>query len=184
MPVNLEARDLTADELRGSRLQDETLQAVWAQLVSDDGKHYMAIHVPRHPNGPYILLSSRGRDRDDFVRVRQEISELVKGKPEGRGACQRVGGVMIAALLGIEMPDLRSEGIWERTDDICGVIRLGERRRKLTQSEIADAVEKLEQSYQGVTIAVAHWGNVPADAPDTYQGLPRRKLSFVGESES
>jgi hypothetical protein len=77
---------------------DTTVTSIWVRFVSKAGKAYKAVHVFQHPKGPYILLSSKDKDVDDFRSVEALLSGAYKGIPE--------------------------ETITDRLSDICIVIKV------------------------------------------------------------
>lgn len=101
---------LTADENRSSAEQapailplpaeetNSTVTSIWVGFVSKAGKAYKAVHVFRHPEGPYILLSSEDKDVDDFSSVGALLSDAY-------------GGIL-------------EETITDRMSDICIVIKV------------------------------------------------------------
>ncbi len=78
----LNARDLTIDELRASKLPDAFLISIWVDFNSQAGKRYQTVHV-RHPK-PYILLSGLDKDENDFRYVEGIVSSETSGIPRGQ----------------------------------------------------------------------------------------------------
>lgn len=62
--------DDSIDRLASSNIPDGYLLSVWVSFKSRKGRSYIAVHVNRRrEGGPYILLSSEDKDRDDFNEV-------------------------------------------------------------------------------------------------------------------
>ena len=53
------------------------------KIESDKGKHYSLCHVPEHPKGPFIILSSYDKDNDDFIDTAITLLEITNGLPQG-----------------------------------------------------------------------------------------------------
>ena len=148
--TGLEAKLLTPTELRNSKLSDFLLHSIWTEFDSPGGKHYLAIHVRKHPNGPYVLLSSPDRDESDFTETEGKVVAVVDGRPEKK--------------------------VTNRGSDICDVIKL---LKNPSQVEIANIVEAYAAVFSNVIITVAHYDDVPPDDDGVYEGLQREKLTFT-----
>lgn len=81
----MEVTDLTPQELKKTRLPNSQLSAIHVCFRDRTSERlYRAVHVYDHPQEPYILLSSPGRDIEDFRRVIQTVSEVVDGRAKGQ----------------------------------------------------------------------------------------------------
>jgi len=145
---SVNARDLTPEELRASRLPDECIHAIWVKFTSDANNHYQAVHVHIHENEPYILLRGTDKDRQDFVDVKGIVANITAGSPQRFMA--------------------------DRTSDICTVINLHE---ELTQARVADFVEKYREDFGDVSTPVAYFHDVLRSTYES-SGLPLKKLAF------
>jgi hypothetical protein len=105
-------KDVSSKWLAASSRPDENVNAIWVRFDSKAGKAYKAIHVFHHPKGPYILLSSTDKDRDDFLRVEAALSNAYQGTVEGQ--------------------------ISDRGDDICDTVSVA---NGFTQKGVAEQVD-------------------------------------------
>jgi len=122
-------KDVSPEWLASSKRADESVNAVWISFTSKAGKSYKAIHVFRHPNGPYILLSSRSKDRDDFLNVEKEIEDAYQGIAENN--------------------------INDRGDDICDVISVA---HGFTQKGISEQIEVFFRNvFDNVIVEAVHF---------------------------
>lgn len=76
-------KDVSPEWLAASNRPDESVNAIWARFTSKAGKSYKAIHVFNHPSGPYILLTSTDKEREDFTRVQAQLAEAYQGTADG-----------------------------------------------------------------------------------------------------
>ncbi len=89
--------NITSRDLPHLKISDLEIGPVWVKFTSKAGKRYTAVHVPRHPKGPYLLLCSEDKDRKDFAKVSKMVEKAMWCKADGR--------------------------IGDRGDDICDVLR-------------------------------------------------------------
>jgi hypothetical protein len=89
-------KNVAPETLATSKRSDESVNAIWIAFESPGGKAYKAVHVFHHPDGPYILLCSKDKDREDLVRVGAQLATTYRGTAEAK--------------------------ITERTDDICATV--------------------------------------------------------------
>lgn len=121
--------NVSSQWLANSKRPDESVNAIWVKFTSKAKKTYSAIHVFRHPSGPYILLVSADKDRDDFMDVEAKLSQAYQGTPE--------------------------EQITDRGDDICEVISVP---GGFTQQMVAEKVESFfRRTFDEVVIEHAHY---------------------------
>lgn len=122
-------KDVSPEWLAASNRPDESVNAIWVRFTSKSGESYRAIHVFNHPGGPYILLSSKDKEQEDFSRVQAVLAEAYQGVPDG--------------------------SISDRGDDICGAIRVPE---GFTQKGVAEMVETFfRNTFDGVAIESVHY---------------------------
>jgi hypothetical protein len=115
--------------LAESSRPDASVNAVWVSFVSKAGKAYKAVHVFHHSKGPYILLSSKDKDREDFKRVEAGLAQAYQGTPEGQ--------------------------ISERIDDICTSISV---KSGFTQKGVAEQVDQFFRSaFERVAIEAVYY---------------------------
>lgn len=130
VPARIE--DLTCEELLASEkvIPEECVYTVWVSFISAHGRKYSATHVCNHPpTGPYILLASEDKDKEDFKRVEKIVAEEARASALGK--------------------------ISERGDmDICNVLEIN---RKLTRKDFVDCVGRYEQHFKDVAIPVAYF---------------------------
>lgn len=69
-------------ELIEKHIPDEDINAIWISFVSESGKKYMAVHVFKHFQGPYVLLSSVDKDEDDFWKVANLLATEMNSETE------------------------------------------------------------------------------------------------------
>ncbi|MBI2128859.1 hypothetical protein HYU07_01335 [Candidatus Woesearchaeota archaeon] len=141
-------KDLTINELRASRLPDNSLTSIWVNFTSKSDKHYTAVHVYRHDDGPYILLCGLDKKLCDFKEVERIIVNETNSKPEG-------------SIIG-------------RNEDICSIIHL---RHKPTQAMVANFIERYEKYFSNLKIPVAFFHDIPKSAYEN-SNLSLEKLSF------
>jgi hypothetical protein len=77
---NLEQKPVTLS--KSGRKTNTAVTPIWVTFASKSGKSYKAVFVFQHPKGPYILLSSKDKDVDDFRSVESLLSDTYKGIPE------------------------------------------------------------------------------------------------------
>jgi hypothetical protein len=122
-------RDVSSEWLATSKRPDESVNAIWVSFTSKAKKTYLAIHVFQHPSGPYILLCSSDKDREDFMHVEAMLSQAYRGTPEGK--------------------------ITDRGKDICDVIAVA---GGFTQKRVAEQVESFFRgTFDRVAIQEAHY---------------------------
>lgn len=139
--------DLTTEELKFSKFPDEAVVSVWAKFISKIERNYTAVHVPFHVDGPYILLCGEDKDEHDFTNLEEIFKKITKGKS--------------------------GEEITHRFNDICKVIRVSQ---DLTQSKIADFVEKYKSFFGDVSIPAAYFRNLENVGEVEALGLPLKKI--------
>lgn len=122
-------KDVSSEWLATSKRPDESVNAVWVRFTSKAKKKYSAIHVFQHPSGPYILLCSPDKDREDFMHVEATLSHAYRGTPEGK--------------------------ITDRGEDICEVISVA---GGFTQKGVAEQVESFfRRTFDRVAIEEANY---------------------------
>ena len=125
------AEGLTLDELASLDVEDAKITAVWVDFRSPAGKGYCAVHVFEHPKGPYILLTSKDRDRADFAHTQADVATTFGGD----------GG----------------DAISDRGDDICASINV---EGGFTRALIAEKFAALPAlGYKDVGVQVVHYAN-------------------------
>ncbi len=122
-------KNVTPEWLEASERPDESVTSIWVGFKSTAGKSYHAVHVFKHPDGPYLLLSSDDRDRTDFALVRDRIASAYAGQAE--------------------------DSITDRTDDISAVIQVGV---PFTQRGIAEKVRGFfHEAFNDAVIEAVHY---------------------------
>jgi hypothetical protein len=122
-------RNVSVETLAASQRPDDSVNAIWVSFDSMTGKSYKAIHVFKHPSGPYILLSSKDKDEADFIKVRSDLEQAYRGAAES--------------------------DISDRGDDITSVIRVSS---GFSQKAIAARVKDwFEPKYKKVVIEAVHY---------------------------
>jgi hypothetical protein len=122
-------KNVPPDTLAASSRPDDSVNAIWVSFSSASGRSYIAVHVFKHPSGPYILLSSKDKDREDFVRVRGKIEEAYNGKAE--------------------------EGISDRGDDIVSTIQV---QAGFTQKGVAAQVRDwFQTTFKNTSIQAVYY---------------------------
>jgi hypothetical protein len=91
-------RDVEIDRLGQLSIPDQQLENIWLAFRSPAGRSYEAVHVFQHPTGPYVLLCSKDRDREDFQVVQNRIAA--------------------------EYTNAAVDKVTDRSDDICAVIQV------------------------------------------------------------
>lgn len=126
---HLTAQDLTLDSLVAFPAEESQVENVWLEFVSPAGKHYRAVCVYDHPDGPYVLLSSESKDKSDFAAVRAALAEAING-------------------------DAESE-ISDRSNDICSSVAVV---GGFTRETIRDAFRALENAgFREVVVKKLHY---------------------------
>ena len=160
------AEGLTPDELRLSRLPDNSLEAIVVEFTSQNGKHFEAHHIYNKKGTPYIRLFSRismldiDRDEDElnFLNVQKIVARETNSVPEG---------VLEEAVYVTEEPvTLVSSRI--RVDILL--------KQNLTQSVVAEFVERYMGHFEDVRVPKAFFRYVPKSAYES-SGLSLEKLS-------
>ena len=122
-------KDVSPEWLAASNRPDESVNAIWVRFTSKSGKSYKAIHVFNHPSGPYILLTSTDKEREDFARVQAALAEAYQGAPDG--------------------------SISDRGDDICHTINVP---GGFTQKGVAEMVNTFfRNTFDKVGIEAVHY---------------------------
>jgi len=122
-------KDVSSKQLAASNRPDESVNAIWVRFDSKAGMAYKAVHVFHHPEGPYILLSSTDRDREDFLRVEAALSNAYQGTAKGQ--------------------------ISDRGDDICDIVSVA---NGFTQKGVAEQVDTFFQNnFDRVAIEAVHY---------------------------
>jgi hypothetical protein len=75
--------DVEINRLGQLGIPDQKMENVWLAFRSPAGRRYRAVHVFEYPSGPYVLLSSEDRDREDFQVVQNRIATEYGGTPDG-----------------------------------------------------------------------------------------------------
>lgn len=127
---SLDVPQVTPNELKSTTVSDDAVHTIWTEFSSPAGRRYLAVHVPHHPYGPYILFSSPDKEVDDFKAVERDVEKLSKGKGEG--------------------------GIYDRGGDICDVIKL----HALTQDVLADSLIRTAEAFPNFRITHAFYNLV------------------------
>lgn len=141
------ARNLTLEELKASKLPDNSLTAILVDFISPAGRSYKAVHNNSRL-GPYILLArDEKNDKVDFSNVEDIVTKEVRGKLESRNF-----------LYG--------------TSDTWRKIYL---KGNLTQSRVASCVEKYKKHFEDVNIILAQFQDILKSAYED-SGLPLEKL--------
>jgi len=79
---HLTLKNLTVDKLGKVNVDDAQVYTIWLALRSPAKREYSAVHVFTHPNGPYVLLASKDRDKADMKLVGTKFAELYEGEAE------------------------------------------------------------------------------------------------------
>lgn len=69
-------------DLTGYHIPDEDICTIWLGFKSAAGTEYTAIHVFNEPID-YIIVTSKDRNRQDFLRVRKMVAQGMEGFIEG-----------------------------------------------------------------------------------------------------
>jgi hypothetical protein len=122
-------KDVSSEWLAASNRSDESVNAIWVTFASKAGKAYKAIHVFHQPSGPYVLLCSTDKDREDFSRVEAALSQVYQGTAEGR--------------------------ISDRGNDICDIVSVAS---GFTQKGVAEQVDTFfRRTFDRVAIEAVHY---------------------------
>lgn len=124
--------NLDFDSLARSDIPDSNVTSIWIGFQSKTSKSYHAVHVFSHPKGPYVLLASVDRDREDFHQVGARLTEAFNGSLDGE--------------------------ITDRTDDISQTINVSE---GFTQAGIAETYQgALREDCLNAAVEKLHYDRV------------------------
>ena len=127
-------------------MPDSTLCAAWVDFYRNDAPteecEYHVVYVNHHPEGPYVLVHTTGKEGQDFNEMIQLISGIVNGKPQ-------------------RLPNYRTPGL-------CEVIRLAECP---TQEDIAKHAYALGKHVADLSIPHAYFRDVPVAAYNKHNKL-------------
>jgi len=147
--TDVKALDLTLDELRRCNIPDKYLGPLWVSFVSGSNKNYQAVHVPNGFPNPYILLSGKDKDEEDFKGVERIVAMITNGRFENK---------------------ISDRGNW----DICNIIDIQER---LTFQRILEFIGEYGREFKRVKIPKMFLKNMPQfDYELSF--LPKEKLTF------
>mgnify|MGYP001560874691 FL=1 len=152
------ATDLTPEELRASKLPNDSLNMILVKFESSSGKKYSAHHHCKPIDSrPYISLMCTEDyvDIEDFENIEVKIAEIVKGVLWGR--CE------------IGFPPTQIK----RT-----IRTIYPKEIVLTQARIADFVDQYKISFDNVIIGWASFKDLPKSLYEN-SGLPPEKLRIT-----
>lgn len=73
---HLTLENIEHDKLTTCGVDEHQVDNVWLSFRSPAGLRYQAVHVYEHPKEPYVLLSSKDRNLEDFGRVQTRVAEF------------------------------------------------------------------------------------------------------------
>lgn len=124
--------DIDIAQLAALDIPDARVENVWLVFRSPANCNYTAVHVFTHSNGPYILLSSKDKDEQDLLAVRDQIVKYYAGTTEDR--------------------------ITDRSDDLCTTIEVD---GGFTQQGIADCAATLAAAgYHDLKVSKFHYSKI------------------------
>jgi hypothetical protein len=108
---------------------DNMIDNIWLAFRSPAGRLYDAVHVFTHPKGPYVLLSSKDRDKQDMSVVQARL---------------------VAGYLGTAEPDIS-----DRSDDISATVEVAGGFTKAAIVTVAGALAK--EGYTDLIVTRIHY---------------------------
>jgi hypothetical protein len=129
---HLQLKDVDAAELRNHGIPDGYLNSVWLS-INFQGEDFTAVVVPKHRDGPYLLVSTPNQDAAAALStVCGALGRLFNGAPEGP--------------------------VVKRFEDICEIVKLNSAP---TQRSIAETLDGIVEVMGKVTVPFVNYSNVP-----------------------
>lgn len=75
-------KNLSIAELKALDVPDNMIDSIWLALRSPAGVLFDAVHVFKHPKGPYILLSNKDLNNSEILVVQSRLATIYQGKAD------------------------------------------------------------------------------------------------------
>jgi hypothetical protein len=96
--THLSMNDLPLSKLAALGVEQQQLDSIWVTFLSPANHPYTAVHVFTHPKGPYILLSSTGKDESDLMTAAGALAiawKLAPGEAQKDTPTDRIDDICI-----------------------------------------------------------------------------------------
>jgi len=122
-------KNISLAELEALDVPDNMIDSIWLAFRSPNGRQFDAVHVFKHPKGPYVLLSNKDLNNAELLAVQSRLANIYQGKADSE--------------------------VTNRSDDICTTIEV---EHGFTKASIAAATALLARDgYTELTFSQVHY---------------------------